>query len=75
VLPHLNSDDPTRVLVVEWSGCRSGTAPLLYRVEGGGHRVPSLQGGPEPPDPTFGLRNRDIESAEEIWAFFKRFRL
>jgi polyhydroxybutyrate depolymerase len=70
LLPHHNSDDPTRVLLVEWSGCRTGAAPLLYRVEGGGHQIPSITVGPNQD-----LRNRDIETADEIWAFFKRFRL
>ena len=69
-LAHLHADDPTRVLVVEWSGCRTGAAPQLYRVEGGGHQIPSVSVGPNQD-----LRNRDIETADEIWAFFKRFRL
>lgn len=69
-LPHLHADDPTRVLLVEWTGCRTGAAPQLYRVEGGGHQVPSISAGPNQD-----LRNRDIETADEIWTFFRRFRL
>jgi polyhydroxybutyrate depolymerase len=69
-LPHRNADDPTSILLVEWGGCRTGAAPQLYRVEGGGHQLPSVSAGPNP-----NLRNRDVETADEIWAFFKRFRL
>jgi polyhydroxybutyrate depolymerase len=74
LLPHRRADDRTRIALIEWTGC-AGSAPLrLYRVQGGGHQLPSTVGGSTPlSDPQFGVRSADIETAEEVWAFFKRF--
>ena len=47
--------------------------PLL-RVEGGGHNWPSLEPLPAAWRGWSGTHNRDIESAEEIWAFLRQFR-
>jgi polyhydroxybutyrate depolymerase len=70
-LPHRDRSDPTRILLVEWSGCRK---PLrLYRVNGGGHQVPSLSANSEALLKRFGRSNRDIDTADEIWSFFKDF--
>jgi polyhydroxybutyrate depolymerase len=73
LLPHRRADDRTRVALIEWTGC-TGAAPLrLYRVQGGGHQLPSRAGRRAPlSDPRLGARNADIETAEEAWAFFKR---
>ncbi len=62
----------TRIL----SRCPPGRDVMLYRVNGGGHRMPGSF-----PDARFprlvnfllGPQNRDIDGAETIWAFFKRF--
>ena len=73
-LPHRNPDDRTQVMLVEWSGCRTEINPRLYRVEGGGHQIPSINGTNNPmSEEKFGLRNRDIETADEVWTFFKNF--
>jgi len=71
-LPHRDPADPTSVTLIDWTGCREGGRVRLYRVEGGGHRIPTLvpERSPEDVKPIV-LRNRDIETAEEIWAFFK----
>ena len=75
MLPHRDPADRTRVMRVEWDSCR-GVSPLLYRIEGGGHQVPSIRAEANPMSvERFGPRNRDIEASDEIWAFFKRFRL
>ena len=75
MLPHRDPADRTRVVRVEWSACR-GVSPLLYRIEGGGHQVPSIRAEASPMSVRrFGPRNRDIEASDEMWAFFKRFRL
>jgi polyhydroxybutyrate depolymerase len=58
------------------SNCPPGRDVVLYRVNDGGHRMP---GGF--PDAHFarmvnlllGPQNHDIDAAEAIWAFFKRF--
>jgi polyhydroxybutyrate depolymerase len=71
-LPHRDEADRTQVVRVEWRGCQSGFKLRLYRVEGGGHQLPSLAGAGNPmSEEKFGLRNRDIETADEVWAFFK----
>jgi polyhydroxybutyrate depolymerase len=67
---HRQASDPTSVVVVSWTQCASGAPLRLYRVRGGGHRLPSLDDTPEKPG-RFGLRNRDFETAEIVWAFFK----
>ena len=72
-LPHRNDDDRTRVVVIEWSACRSRSPVRLYRIVNGGHQMPSLTGGASLPEQRFGRRNRDIETAEEVWAFIKRY--
>jgi polyhydroxybutyrate depolymerase len=76
LLPHLNSNDRTRVAVINWTGCRKDSEVVLYKVIGGGHQFPSLMKANNPMgEQKFGLRNHDIESAEEIWRFVKRFSL
>ncbi len=75
-LAHRDPNDRTRVGVINWTGCRNGTAVRFYKVVGGGHQMPSLAGTDNPmSEQRFGLRNHDIESAEEIWSFVKRFSL
>jgi polyhydroxybutyrate depolymerase len=57
------------------SKCPVGRDVVLYRVNDGGHRMP---GSPDARFPrlanTFlGPQNRDIDGAETIWAFFRKF--
>ena len=57
------------------SKCPPGRDVVLYRVNDGGHRMP---GNPDARFPrlanTFlGPQNRDIDGAETIWTFFKKF--
>ena len=55
-----------------WTGCRAGGKLRLYRVDGGGHQVPSFAAdSSEQGVSRLGLRNRDIETADEIWTFFR----
>ena len=73
-LPHRIAADPTRLLLVEWTGCSAEDAVRLYRVNGGGHHVPSFT--PVPDDDwarQAGRQNHDIETIGEFWAFAKRF--
>jgi polyhydroxybutyrate depolymerase len=58
------------------SRCPPGRDVVLYRVNGGGHRMPGMF-----PDANFprvatailGPQNGDIDGAETIWAFFQKF--
>ena len=45
----------------------------LYRINNGGHNAPARQKRPEGfiAKRISGTQNRDIETPEEIWAFFK----
>lgn len=47
---------------------RHGTEVVLYRITGGGHNEPSIRIAKQN---TAGDQNRDIEMAEEVWAFFR----
>jgi polyhydroxybutyrate depolymerase len=63
-----NQGDKSHVEVLRAEGCTAQA--MFYRVVGGGHQAPSLTGVVRPAlDAFVGPANRDIETAEEIWAF------
>lgn len=74
-LDHRDPSDGTTVTRIE-SRCPPGRDVVLYRINNGGHRMPSAL-----PDARFprivsallGPQNRDIDGAETVWAFFKKF--
>jgi len=74
-LEDLDRADQSTVTRID-SRCPAGRDVVLYRVDGGGHRMP---GGVSDAhfkrlaDNILGPQNRDIDGAETIWAFFKRF--
>jgi polyhydroxybutyrate depolymerase len=73
---HRNSDDLTRVTVMHWTTCADGVEIVSYRVDGGGHHAPSLAPASDAArewEQKLGARNRDIDTAEEVWSFFRRF--
>jgi polyhydroxybutyrate depolymerase len=70
---HRDPSDPTRIWQIDWTDCSSGAPLRLYRVNGGGHQVPSLSPNSEVNFKHFGKRNHDIETADEIWSFVKNF--
>ncbi|MGV1768010.1 alpha/beta hydrolase family esterase [Rhizobium rhizogenes] len=75
-LPHINDHDRTHVSLYSWTGCSAGTGIRFYRIENGGHRWPRLvnSGNTDPIRSVgFGHRNGDIETAVEIWDFFKQY--
>lgn len=75
LLPHRDREDRTRVVLVEWSNCNAGVRLRLYRVNGGGHQLPSLGANADiQSEQRWGLRNRDIETAEEVWTYVKGYR-
>jgi polyhydroxybutyrate depolymerase len=75
-LPQTDPADHSSITVVSWTHCAPGTSVVLYRIEGGGHRVPSLDRRKTPiVDRMLGRENHDIEAAEVIWEFFKDKRL
>lgn len=68
-------EDQSTVTRIE-SRCPPARDVVLYRVNGGGHRMPSTFSDarfPRIANAFFGPQNHDIDGAETIWAFFKRF--
>jgi len=57
------------------SNCPVGRDVVLYRVNDGGHRMPGSADArfPRLANTFLGPQNRDIDGAETIWAFFKKF--
>ena len=72
-VPHREASDRTGVWLFRWTDCRDGARLQLYRINSGGHQVPSFTPNSEQEAKKMGRRNRDIESADEIWAFVKEF--
>jgi polyhydroxybutyrate depolymerase len=72
LLSHRVAADPTRIQLVEWTGCRAGDTVRLYRVEGGGHQVPSFTAASESWVREAGRQNQDIETIDEFWNYAKR---
>jgi polyhydroxybutyrate depolymerase len=69
--PDIDATDGSRIEVTHGIGCAAGGGVTLYTVVGGGHQMPSRTRGSKPIiDALLGTANRDIEAAEEIWAFF-----
>jgi polyhydroxybutyrate depolymerase len=74
MLPHRDDRDRTRVVLIEWSGCKSGARLRLYRINGGGHQIPSLTAiADAQSEQRWGLRSRDVETAEEVWTYVKGY--
>jgi polyhydroxybutyrate depolymerase len=68
-------NDQSTVTLIS-SRCPAGRDAVLYRINDGGHRMPG--GFPDSRfvrlvNFIFGPQNHDIDGAEVIWAFFKRF--
>lgn len=62
----------SKVISYRYAQGINGTEVMLYKVEGGGHIEPSRRERYSFLWTAFaGTQNGDIESAEEIWAFFK----
>jgi polyhydroxybutyrate depolymerase len=57
------------------SKCPAGRDVVLYRINDGGHRMPGTPDArfPRLANTFLGPQNHDIDGAETIWAFFKKF--
>ena len=77
VVPSRGSSGGTSVTLIYWSNCRDRSAVVLFRVNNGGHQSPSIGPGRETPVAArmLGMRNHDIDAAEEVWAFFRHYDL
>lgn len=75
-LPDLDPSDGTTVEETRWTGCREDAPVVLLSVARGGHQPPArVDTKPDLATPFLGLRNRDIDSGEEVWAFMSPFSL
>jgi polyhydroxybutyrate depolymerase len=73
-LDHRDRSDPTTVTRID-SRCPPGRDVVLYRIDDGGHRMPGFPDArfPRLVNAVFGPQNHDIDGAETIWAFFRKF--
>ncbi|MBV9735270.1 MAG: hypothetical protein JO209_05125 [Acidisphaera sp.] len=70
-LPAHAPDDPTEAVRVDWTSCRDSSPQRFWRIEGGGHHLPSFFPLSErEKQQRHGGRSQAIETAEEVWAFF-----
>jgi polyhydroxybutyrate depolymerase len=70
-LPDVDRNDGSRVVLASYTNCSSAAPVILYRIEGGGHRIPSRGEGMPFADILLGKLNHDVDAAELIWSFFK----
>ena len=70
-LPDIDADDGSHVIVASWTKCASTAPVMLYRIDGGGHRIPSRREDWPVADIVLGKMNHDFEAAYAIWSFFK----
>jgi polyhydroxybutyrate depolymerase len=70
-LPDADPSDGSRVVISRWTDCSSAAPVVLYRIEGGGHRIPNPDAGVSVLDFVLGRMNHDFDAAEAIWGFFK----
>ena len=74
-LDHRDPSDPTTVTKIS-SRCPKERYVVLYRVNNGGHRMPGSFADvrfPRLVNMFLGPQNRDIDGAELIWEFFRKF--
>ena len=74
-LDHRDPSDPTTVTRIS-SHCPPGCDVVLYRINKGGHRMPGNASDvrfPRIVNMLLGPQNRDIDGAEIIWEFFRKF--
>ncbi len=73
-LTDIDTADRSTVTRIE-SNCPAGRDVVLYRINDGGHRMPGSADArfPRLANTFLGPQNHDIDGAETIWAFFKKF--
>lgn len=68
-VPHVDENDETKVTIIRHTECTAAAEVLSYELDGAAHALPSRVRYISDRD----LRiNRDLETAQELWAFFKR---
>jgi polyhydroxybutyrate depolymerase len=69
-------DRSARIEVRRWLICRDNVSVMLYTIPGGGHLPPSAEPGRGDTFVSWFLQERShsIDTAEEIWTFFRQYR-
>lgn len=69
--------DPTSVSQRLWTGCNDGGTVALYTVTGGGHQAPATGtvAGGIVLEWALGTRSHQVDTAETLWGFFKKYGL
>ena len=71
-LPDRDPQDGSTITLPRWDCPRTGTEVLLYAADGGGHIPPSTtERVSKIWESLAGRQNHDIESAAELWRFFR----
>jgi polyhydroxybutyrate depolymerase len=73
--PDINIEDGSKVKIETYKNGINGTEVVLYTIDGGGHSIPSIAERYNRNIfyvPKIFRQNYDIESAVEVWNFFKR---
>ena len=74
-LPHTDRDLDSTVSLIRFSDCREGAEAPFYRVNGSAHGVPSRAPVGLESLVASGRRNRDMETAQVLWSFFRAHQL
>jgi polyhydroxybutyrate depolymerase len=69
-IPRHESTDPTAAVIVDWTECKDNSPQRFYRIEEGGHSLPSFAPLSKGERRRHGGRSQAIETAEELWQFF-----
>jgi polyhydroxybutyrate depolymerase len=75
MLPPHAPDDPTQAVVMDWTECKTQSPMRFYRIEGGGHALPTYEPANDKRKAHGGNFSQTLETAEELWKFFKAQRL
>jgi polyhydroxybutyrate depolymerase len=67
-LPDVDPTDTITIVKQTYAGCRDNKQVVFFRVDGGGHNMPSRR------YLTTGRQGRDIEAADEIWRILRNSR-
>lgn len=70
-IPQRERADLTAAILIEWTQCANPSPQRFFRIQGGGHYLPSFAPLADRDRRRHGGRSQTIETAEELWAFFR----
>ena len=69
-VPHADPTDGMTAIIIRHTECTAGADVLFYRLDGSGHELPSRVRYESDRNNKI---NRDVETSQELWSFFKRY--